>query len=133
MSKLKVGKKVRSARGGAKATLQWSRLFIVESPLSISVLGHENVVALPVYNLCLHEVVQDHGSCVVWNVSDLLLLLSKLGLHFIKSGQFGADHVLLLELQLLGVDDLGLGPSTLRASLEHVDSRAMQDYTEKRG
>ena len=84
-------------------------------------------------HVCLQEVVQDHGSSVVWNVSDLLLLLSKLGLHFIKSGQFGADHVLLLELQLLGVDDLGLGPSTLRASLEHVDSRAMQDYTEKRG
>ena len=84
-------------------------------------------------HVCLQEVVQDHGSSVVWNVSDLLLLLSKLGLHFIKSGQFGADHVLLLELQLLGINDLGLGPSTLRAGLEHVDSRTMEDYREKKG
>ena len=113
---------MHSTRPGADATLQGSGLIIVESPLALSVLGHEDVIALTVDHLGLHEVIQDHSSCVVGDFSNLLLLLSKLVLHFIKPGHFGSNHVLLRELRLLLINDLGLGSSALRARLEHVDS-----------
>ena len=113
---------MHSSQPGAEATLQGSGLIIVESPLALSVLGHEDVIALTVDHLGLHEVIQDHSSCVVGDFSNLLLLLSKLVLHFIKPGHFGTNHVLLGELRLFIIDDLGLCPSTFRARLEHVDS-----------
>ena len=113
---------MHSTRPGAEATLQGSGLIIVESPLALSVLGHEDVIALTVDHLGLHEVIQDHSSCMVGDVSNLLLLLSKLVLHFIKPGHFGSYHVLLRELRLLVIDDLGLGPSAFRACFEHVNS-----------
>ena len=122
MSTNKLRKKAHFTRPGTEATLQGSVLIIVKSPLTISVLSHEDVIALPVDHLGLQEVVQYHGSCVVGNVSNLLLLLSLLVLQFIKSSHFCSNHVLLGELRLLVNNNLGLGPSALRARLEHVDS-----------
>ena len=113
---------MHSTRPGAEATLQGSGLIIVESPLALSVLGHEDVIALTVDHLGLHEVIQDHSSCVVGDFSNLLLLLSKLVLHFIKPGHFGSYHVLLGKLRLLIIDDLGFCSPTFRARFKHVDS-----------
>ena len=87
-----------STRRDKSATLQGSVLIIVESPLALSVLGHEDVIALSVNNLCLHEVVQDHSSSVVWNISNLLCLSSKLGFAFIKPSHFGSHTVLIRKL-----------------------------------
>ena len=101
------------------------------------------MVALLPHDACFHQVIDERGRSLVLlqlrlvllklalGILELRLLLRKLGLHFIKSGHFCADRVLLLEISLLGVGDLRLGSSPLGAGLEHVDSGTMEHYRGK--
>ena len=92
-------------------------MIIIESSLALGVLSHEDAIALSPDDVVLQEVVEEHGCGVVRNISNLLLLSCQLELDLFQPGHFGSDHVLLLELRLLGVDDLSLGASPFRTGL----------------
>ena len=101
------------------------------------------MVALLPHDACFHQVIDERGCTLVLlqlrlillklalSILKLRLLLRKLSLHFIEPGHLCTNCVLLLEISLLGVGDLGLGSSPLGAGLEHVDSSAMEHYREK--
>ena len=76
-------------------------------------------------DVSLQEVIQDNGCIMIRNISNLPLGGSKLAFDLFEPGQFASDHVLLLELLLLGINYLGLRTSALRACLEHVHARPL--------
>ena len=96
------------------------------------------MVALLSDDACLHQVVDKGGRTLVLlqlllvllqlvlGILELLLLLSKLSLHFVQPGHLRSDGVLLLQVGLLGVCDLCLRQSPLRAHLKHMDTCAIE-------
>ena len=98
------------------------------------------MVALTSDDAGLHEVAdQDCGAVVLLQLRlvliqlplglfELGLLLLELQFDLVEPGHLRADRVLLLELGLLGVGDLGLGAPPLRACLEHVDAGTVEHY-----
>ena len=125
--------------------LRWSSgLIVVEAPFSLGVVGHEGMVTLLPDDAGLHQVVDEHGGTLVQLQLLLVLLQLALGilecclmsreltLYLVKPGHLGAGGVFLLEVSRLGVGDLRLGPSPLRARLEHVHAGAMENYRGKK-
>ena len=121
-----------------------SGLIIVKAPLALRVIGNEGVVALLSDDAGLHQVVDEDGRTLV-QLQLLLVLLQlalgilecglmsrELALHFVEPGHLGAGRVFLLEVGRLGVGDLSLGPSPLRARLEHVHAGAVEHYRGKK-
>ena len=117
-----------------------SGLIIVKAPLALGVVGDERMVALLPDDVGLHQVVDEDCRALVQLQLLLVLLQLALGilecglmsreltLYLVEPGHLGADGVLLLEVGRLGVGDLRLGPSPLRARLEHVHAGAVEHY-----
>ena len=102
------------------------------------------MVALLSDDAGLHQVVDEDGRTLVQLQLLLVLLQLALGilecglmsreltLYLVKPGHLGASGVFLLEVGRLGVGDLRLGPSPLRARLEHVHAGAVEHYRGKK-